>query len=119
MTPEEKKLLLDTAEKLDKFLDVYYRTNFVDRMVIIKDLELKARLILGAGSSLDLSGTSQLKLGNAATTIGLYGATPVAKAGAIATPNPQTGAYVQADVQSLKTAIDAIRTALTNIGITA
>lgn len=43
----------------------------------------------------------------------------VAKASAITAPNTQTAAYVQADVASLKTAIDAIRTALTNYGITA
>jgi hypothetical protein len=42
----------------------------------------------------------------------------VARAAAITTPNTQTASYVQADVQSLKTAIDAIRTALTSHGIT-
>jgi hypothetical protein len=50
--------------------------------------------------------------------VGVYGAGPVARAVAIATPNAQTGAYVQADVTSLKTAIDFIRVALTNFGIT-
>lgn len=39
--------------------------------------------------------------------------------GAVATPNAQTAAYVQADVTSLKTAIDAIRTVLTTHGLTA
>jgi len=53
------------------------------------------------------------------TQVGLYGVTPVTKAAAVTTPNAQTAAYVQADVTSLKTAIDAIRVALTNIGITA
>lgn len=41
-----------------------------------------------------------------------------ARAAAIVTPNAQTAAYVQADVASLKTAVDAIRTALTANGVT-
>lgn len=51
--------------------------------------------------------------------IGFYGATPVTRAAAIASPTAPSAAYVQAEAQAVKTAIDAIRTALTNIGITA
>lgn len=58
-------------------------------------------------------------LAHTGTTLGFYGKTPAAQAAAIASPNTQTAAYVQADVQSLKTAIDAIRVALQNVGITA
>lgn len=53
------------------------------------------------------------------TTVGLNGNTPVAKAGAITAPTAPGAAYVQAEAASMKTAVDAIRTALTNIGITA
>ena len=60
------------------------------------------------------------KIGTETTQkIGFYGKTPVVQAGAITTPATQSGAYVQADVASLKTAIDAIRVALTNLGLTA
>jgi len=45
------------------------------------------------------------------TGVGFNGAAPVAKAGAIASP--------AAEVAPLKTAVDAIRVALTNVGITA
>lgn len=43
-------------------------------------------------------------------TLGFYGVTPVTRAAAIASPS--------ADSASLKTAVDAIRTALTNLGLT-
>lgn len=47
----------------------------------------------------------------------LYAKIPATKA-TIAAPNTQTASYVQADVASLKTAIDAIRAQLTAAGIT-
>lgn len=42
-----------------------------------------------------------------------------ARAAAVTAPNTQTGAYVQADVQSIVTAVNAIRAALAANGITA
>ena len=70
----------------------------------------------------ELGGISSvgLKIGNAGTTgkVGFYGATPVARAAAIAAPTAPSASYVQAEAQSMKTAVDAIRVALTNIGIT-
>lgn len=35
MTPEEKKLLEDTAKKLDQFLDIYHRMFYIDRQVFM------------------------------------------------------------------------------------
>lgn len=52
------------------------------------------------------------------TTVGLNGNTPVAKAAAIAAPTAPGAAYVQAEAASAVAAINAIRTALANIGIT-
>lgn len=51
-------------------------------------------------------------------TLGFYNVTPVARAAAIAAPSAPSAVYVQAEAQSMKTAVDAIRTALANIGIT-
>lgn len=51
--------------------------------------------------------------------LGFYGNTPVAKAAAIAAPVAAPAAYDQAQAQSVVNAVNAIRTALTNIGITA
>jgi len=59
-----------------------------------------------------------LRLGVAGGQVGFYGATPVARAAAIAAPTAPSASYVQAEAQSMKTAVDAIRAALTNIGIT-
>ena len=59
-----------------------------------------------------------LRLGVAGGQVGFYGATPVARAAAIASPTAPSATYVQAEAQSMKTAVDAIRNALKNIGIT-
>ncbi len=50
---------------------------------------------------------------------GLNGNVPVAKAAAIAAPAAAPAAYDQAQAQSAVNAVNAIRAALTNIGITA
>lgn len=51
--------------------------------------------------------------------VGLNGNTPVAKAAAIAAPTAPGAVYQQTEAQSAVAAINAIRAALTNIGITA
>lgn len=66
--------------------------------------------------------TITLGFAGAATVTGAFGINGNAaqtKTAAITTPNTQTASYVQADVASLKTAIDAIRVAIQAIGITA
>ena len=52
------------------------------------------------------------------TTVGLNGATPVARRAAITAPTAPSALYVQAEAAAMKTAVDAIRVALTAIGIT-
>lgn len=68
----------------------------------------------------DLSGNypSPAVARSSTATFGLYGVAPVARAGAIAAPTAPGAAYVQAEAQSMKVAVDAIRAALTNIGLT-
>jgi len=51
--------------------------------------------------------------------IALYGETPIVQQGAISAPTAPGATYAQSEAASTKTAIDAIRTALTNFGITA
>jgi hypothetical protein len=55
---------------------------------------------------------------NRASNIGFYGAVPVPRAAAVVTPTAPGVAYVQAEATAMKTAVDAIRTALKNVGIT-
>jgi len=64
------------------------------------------------GKNIQVGLTTGTKIGTAITQkLSVYGVTPVVQAGAISSPS--------ADVASLKTAVDAIRTALINFGITA
>jgi hypothetical protein len=51
-------------------------------------------------------------------TGGVYGAAQVVRAAAVTTPTAPSAAYVQAEATAMKTAVDAIRTALKNYGIT-
>ena len=96
--------------KLDNFLSEYYRNNNPTSQTFTKKCYFTG--------GIDMN-TSPVSLGTAGGTVGLYGVTPVVKAGAISAPATQGGAYVQADVQSIVTAVNSIRTALTGIGITA
>lgn len=64
------------------------------------------------GRNIQVGLTTGTKIGTAiAQKLSVYGVTPVVQAGAISSPS--------ADVGSLKTAVDAIRVALTNFGISA
>lgn len=64
----------------------------------------------------DSAGAAQVAFGP--NTVGFYGVAPVARAAAIASPTAPSAVYVQAEAQSTKTAVDAIRVALTNLGLT-
>lgn len=79
-----------------------------------------------SGHSIDTTSTYTIKNNYGAVTLEAISSTAwrvvnrtFGAAAAITTPNAQTAAYVQADVTSLKTAIDAIRTVLTNAGLSA
>ena len=51
--------------------------------------------------------------------VGFYGHAPVARPAAIASPTAPSATYVQAEAQAMKTAVDAIRAALQNLGLIA
>lgn len=64
------------------------------------------------GRNIQVGQTTGTKIGLDATSkLSVYGETPVIQASAISSPT--------AEVNSLKTTVDLIRTALTNFGITA
>lgn len=139
MTPEEKKMLSDTADmvkkmkkQLDDFLFIYYQTNFPDKMIINKNVEVVGNLsisnnfnisgdiTLADGSSFSLGTTNGTMFGTSSSQkIAFLGATPIPRQGAITAPATQTGVYVQADVQSIANAVNSIRTYLTAFGFTA
>jgi hypothetical protein len=107
MTPEEKKLLIEVNEKLENFLNVYYRTNFVDKMIMSKPLNFidGVKILFGRTTGTKIGSTALEKLS-------VWGATPIVQPGAIS--DPSGGATV--DSQS-RTAISSILTALRNVGI--
>lgn len=114
MTPEEKaqldtatKAINDLSQKMDDFNDLFHRMDYVDKFYLTKPLVLR-------NTKIRIEGTEGLKIGeNATDKLGVYGVTAVVQAGAITSP---TGGGTQ-DSQA-RTAIDAIRTALKNFGIT-
>ena len=71
----------------------------------------------GAVRILKADGTTVAFQSNATGT-SVNGATPVARAAAITSPTAPGATYVQAEAAAMKTAVDAIRVALTNFGIT-
>jgi len=107
-TPQEQ--IDEINRKLDLFLVDYYRNNNPTSQIFTKKVFFQG--------GVDLS-SSTVSLGATGGTVGLYGVTPVAKASAIGAPTAPSGAYAQAEAQSAVTAINSIRTALSNLGITA
>lgn len=71
----------------------YYRNNFNQQQVFIKDVAFK---------------------GN----VGFYGKSPIAQASAITAPGTPSGIYIQSEAQDQVNAINSIRTVLTNLGFT-
>lgn len=115
MTEEEllkmKQGLENVTTKLNEFLEIYYRTNFPDKMVLTKNLVL-------TNSNIDTEGTAGMKIGNSASKLSTYGVTPVVRASAISAPTNPGALYSQSVAQTTVDAINSIRTALTNFGIT-
>ncbi len=62
--------------------------------------------------------SAAVSVGSMGASTSVNGATPVPRAAAIATPAAPGVLYDQTEMASLKTAIDALRVALTNFGIT-
>lgn len=108
MNTEER--LAQIEQDLERVLALWDKENWGDRMVLYRYLILKDRnngTVLGYDSN-------GINLGSAGGKVGLYGETPVTQAGAITAPTG--GVTVDAEA---RTAINSIRTALTNIGVTA
>ncbi len=97
MTPEQ-------LQQLNKLVDLYYRTNFPDKVIFQNPVYFNNGIF---------GGLNGIKIGKSTDKLGVYGVTPVVQASAITAPSG--GATV--DTQS-RTAISSIITALKNFGIT-
>lgn len=102
-----KQQVNEIEKKLDDFLSDYYRNNTPTTQKFTK------KVILGNG--FDIANSS---IGTSSSLMSVYGVTPVAQASAITAPNTQGGTYNQTDVQSIVNAVNSIRTAIKNFGIT-
>ena len=72
------------------------------------------------GRNIQLGLSTGTKIGTASTQkLAFLGATPIAQAGAISAPSAPGSSYAQSDAQSAVAAINSLRTAIKNIGITA
>lgn len=108
MTPDERKLLLDINEKLNHLIDIYYRINFIDKMVLTKPLVLNNTDII-------IEGTKGLNIGkNTTDKIGFYGESPVTQPTAVTSPSGGT----TIDSES-RTAINSLITKLQSLGLLA
>lgn len=101
----------DLERQLATLLSEYNRNNGPSSQIVTKNTKFVG--------GLDLSSATSLALGSASASIGFYGETPTTQYAAIAAPTNPGAAYVQAEAQSAVTAINSIRTALQQIGITA
>lgn len=88
--------------------------NFSDRTVQQKHIQILngQNIIVGQANGTKIATSATQKLG-------FFGKTPIIQVGAISAPNTQGATYSQTDVQSIVTAVNAIRVALTNLGLTA
>lgn len=95
MTPEEKQLLLDLQDKVDKLTDVYFRQHYIDRDVFSNPVFMEN----------DVSFK---------TKVGFYKKVPISQQSAISAPTGGDPIDTEA-----RTAINSIRAVLTAFGFTA
>lgn len=101
MTPEQLQLLTEVNNKLNIFLDVYYRENFNDKFSTRRKVEALNELTTGKNSK-----------------IGFFGVTSVVQSSAITVPAGGGSSATDAIDISGRSATNAIITALKNIGVT-
>ena len=115
MTPEEKIQFQKLEEKLDTFLDLYYRTNMPDRTVYPNKVYFNNGVFFKDGTIISSGGTLGMKIGSSATEkLGFFGKTPVDQPATVSAPSG--GATV--DTES-RTAINSIISRIKELGLIA
>jgi len=100
MTPEEKKLLNDIDTKLKTFLDLYYRTNMIDRTEFNNPVVLNNNIVIGKNGTKFGTSTSD--------KIAFYGKTAVDQPATIS--DPTGGVTVDSSARStINTIIDRLQ----------
>lgn len=122
MKPEEYKLLIDTAKKvdditkrLDVFFDLYYRTNMIDKTVYANPVYFNNKIYFKDGTNINAGGVNGLKIGTATTEkLGFFGETPVDQPATVS--DPSGGATVDSQA---RTAISSLIDRLQELGLIA
>lgn len=117
MTPEQEALFNQTVEKLQQFLEVYYKMDYPDKFIIRKELVLGTKLTLADGTVVTVGGTVGVTIGESGSKLGFFGATPVAQQSAVTSPSGGGGSSTDAIDISARTAIGQIKTILSNLGL--
>lgn len=107
----EVEQLKQRVELLENFVADFV---YSDRYISQKHFQFldgkNIQFALGTGTKIGTSSTQKLAF---------HGVTPCVRADAISAPTAPGASYSQAEAQSMKTAVDAIRTVLINKGLTA
>lgn len=115
MSPEEKLQLDNLEKKLDTFLDLYYRTNMLDKTVYPNKVYFNNGIFFKDGTVISSGGTIGMKIGSATTEkLGFYGETPVDQPATVSAP--AGGATVDSQA---RTAITSIIARLQELGLIA
>lgn len=115
---EEINKLQNEISSLKKELislrDAFYKDNFPNEIIFRKNVTFAGSFGFGDGSNIPLGSTSGTKIGTSSSQkLGFYGATPIVRVSAISAPS---GGGTQDN--EARTAINSIRTVLTNLGLT-
>lgn len=78
------------------------------------------KIVISDGRNVELATTVGTQFGTSALQkLGFFGKTPIIQPTAISATGAKSATYVQGEAQATDTAVNAIRTALTNLGLTA
>ena len=105
MTPQEKQQLDNLERKLDRLLIMYQQNFFIDKVVFDKPVTFRDTFSVESNS---------FALGNSASTIGFYSATPVIQPATIS--DPSGGANIDSEA---RTAINTLIDRLQELGLIA
>lgn len=107
MTPEQ---MGNRITQLERLLASFMLS---DRFILMRTLQMQdgRNVLVGRGTGTKIATAADQKLG-------FYGATPVIRPSAIGAAAAQGATYNQTDVQSIATAVNSVRTALTALGLT-
>ena len=115
---EQNKMLTNQVQTLSKDLSnlkaEFYKNNLSGEYVFLQKVTFKNGFAFGDGSNIPLGTTTGTKIGPATSQkLGFFNKTPITQPGAISAPS---GGGTQDN--EARTAINSIRTVLTNLGLT-